>query len=102
MKKLLVLLFASSMLVSCYSVSYYSGDMTKDTPAVKVKNVKNHGFIAGLVQTKSSKIESSKYMEGKKDFKVKHCITFVDGLLECITCGIYTPSTTSYYLPAGK
>src|SRR5574344_2245638 len=73
MKKLLVLFFASSMLVSCYSVSYYSGDMTKDTPAVKVKNVKNHGFIAGLVQTKSSKIESSKYMEGKKDFKVKHC-----------------------------
>lgn len=99
MKKIFVLLCASMMLTSCYSVTYCCGDMKEDTPAVKVNSVQNPGFICGLVQTKKSKLVNNQYTDGMKNYKVKHCITFVDGLLEAITLGIYTPSTTYYYAP---
>lgn len=38
-------------------------------------------------------------MEGIKDYVVETKVTFGDGLVSCITMGIYTPTTTKYYVP---
>lgn len=102
MRKLFVLLCASMMLVSCYSVTYCYGDMKEDSPSVKVNSIHHPGFICGLVGTGKSQIATSKYMDGVKDYKVKHSISFVDGLLECVTFGIYTPTTTTFYAPVNR
>lgn len=85
------------MLSSCYSSSVCMGNMKPETPCVKIATVHNHHFISGLAG--EGKIRAKDYMEGEKDYKVKHQITFLDGLLSSITMGIYTPSTTKFYVP---
>jgi len=43
--------------------------------------------------------EAKKYVGDRSDYVTKSQITFVDGLLRVITLGIYTPSTTNFYVP---
>lgn len=74
--------------------------MKKNTPAVKVNTVHNAHFIGGLIG--SPTVRGKDYVDGAKDYKVKHSITFVDYLLSGITLGIYTPSTTKFYVPINK
>jgi len=71
--------------------------MKKNTPAVKVNTVHNAHFLGGLIG--SPTVKGKNYVDGAKDYKVKHSITFVDYLLSGITLGIYTPSTTKFYVP---
>lgn len=88
---------AMMMLQSCY-VQNVSVGMTADEPAQQVAKVKNHYFIEGLVQLK--KDEAKNHVKNDQKFRMKTKITFWDGILSGITCGIYTPSTTYYYEPA--
>lgn len=88
---------AALLLSSCYSSTVCVGNMKKNTPAVKVNSVHNAHFLYGLVGSKS--VRGKNYVDGMKDYKVKHSITFVDGLLSSLTFGIYTPSTTKFYVP---
>lgn len=85
------------LLSSCYSSTICMGNMKPDTPALKVATVHNHHFINGLAG--EGKVRAKDIMEGEKDYKVKHQVTFVDGLLNSITFGIYSPSTTKFYVP---
>lgn len=85
------------MLQSCYSSSVYYGDITSDMPLKKVETRHNTHFFGGLIG--EGKIRKKYVLEGVKDYKVKHQITFLDGLLSSITAGIYTPSTTKFYIP---
>lgn len=85
------------MLTSCYSSTTCVG-MTPNEPSVEVNRVHNNHFIYGIVGRKT--VEAKKYVKNTNKFKTAHQISFVDGLLECITCGIYTPSTTIFYEPA--
>ena len=86
-------------LSSCYSATTCVGTVKVDDPTVKVNTVKNHHFIYGLVNGGNTKIEDSKYIGNRKNYVVKKSTAFVDGLLEAITFGIYSPTTTTYYLP---
>ena len=88
---------AALMFESCYSSSVYYGDVTNDMPLKKVETRHNAHFFGGLIG--EGKIRKKYVLEGVKDYKVKHQITFTDGLLSYITAGIYTPSTTKFYLP---
>lgn len=85
------------LLSSCYSSTVCVGNIKKNDPAVKVNTVHNAHFIGGLVgsPTKMGK----DYVDGAKDYKVKHSMTFFDCLIGGITCGIYTPTTTKFYVP---
>lgn len=85
------------MLQSCYSGSVYYGDISSDMPLKKVETRHNAHFFGGLIG--EGKIRKKYVLEGVKDYKVKHQITFWDGLLASITGFIYTPSTTKFYLP---
>lgn len=75
------------------------GSLDKNTPMVKVNSVKNHYLIYGLVPISNDKLQDSQYVGKAKNYQVKKQLSFIDGLLNVLTWGIYTPSTTTYYLP---
>ena len=85
------------MLESCYSSSFYVGDMTPETPAVKVNTKHNSHFINGLIG--EGEVNASNYVGGAESYKVKHQLTFLDYIISGVTFGIYTPSTTKFYVP---
>lgn len=84
---------------SCYSTTTCVGTITEDAPSVKVNTVKNHFLIDGLIPISKTNLADSKYIGTRKNYKVKKSLTFVDGLLRVLTLGIYSPSTTTYYIP---
>ncbi len=90
-------LCAVMMLQSCY-VQNVSVGMNADQPKTQVAKVKNHQFIGALIQPKQDRVEN--YVKDTKSYTIKTKQTFWDGFFSGITMGIYTPSTTYYYVPA--
>jgi len=89
------------LMSSCYTAKVAHGSLTTDSPVVKVNSKKNHALIEGLVPLNEGYV-ASKFVGDRKDYITKSQITFVDGLLRFITVGIYTPSTTSFYVPLSE
>lgn len=85
------------LLSSCYTSKISHGNLTVDSPTVKVNSVKNHSLIEGLIPLNKG-YEAKNFVGNKTNYMTKSQITFVDGLLRFITLGIYTPSTTSFYV----
>lgn len=92
-------LFASLSLTSCYNTKVVCGDITRQTPVVKVNSEWNHHLLYGLVPLKNAKMEAKEYVGNKKSYVVKTNQTFINMLVNAITFGLYTPTTTTYYLP---
>lgn len=92
------MLCAVLLMASCYTSNVYVGKMKPNTPAVKVSTKHNSHFIGGLIG--QGNVKGKDYVDGAKDYMVKHQITFLDYVLSGITMGIYTPSTTKFYVPA--
>ncbi len=95
---LLSCLIVALLMSSCYTAKVAHGSLTTDSPVIKVNSKKNHALIEGLVPLNGG-FEAKKYVGERRDYVTKSQITFVDGLLRFITLGIYTPSTTSFYVP---
>ena len=92
-----VLVASSSLLLSsCYCDKLTVGNVSHDESLVHVASERNHHFIGGLV-VKHDKVED--HLPGVKDYVVERKMTFWDGVATCITCGIYSPSTTKFYVP---
>lgn len=85
-------------LTSCYSASVLVGDCNSEEPMTKVYTKHNTHLIDGLVNINTD-LRAQESVGDYSGYKVNHSITFVDGLLQCITFGIYTPSTTKVYVP---
>lgn len=92
-------LLASLSLTSCYNTKVVCGDITRQTPVVKVNSEWNHHLLYGLVPLKNAKMEAKEYVGNKKSYVVKTNQTFINMLVNAITFGLYTPTTTTYYLP---
>lgn len=92
MKKLksLLLLIGIVGLTSCYTYTFDVGNGA--TSGVQTTQ-KNHYLIGGLVPL--SEVDHAKLSKGASDYTVKIEHSFVDGLLNAITFGIYTPTTTT-------
>ncbi len=94
MKKIilnLALVFTFSVLMtSCYTLTYSVGEGTQTGVEVTEKN---HYLIYGLAPIKTS--DPTKMADGAKNYTVTIEHTFVDGLLNAVTGGIYTPTTTT-------
>lgn len=91
MKKLFVLIaIASVLLSSCYTYVVEFGDGPQSY--VETEKGKNHYFLWGLVAGNTS--DPYELADGEENYKatIKH--TFLDGFLNLITFGIYTPTTT--------
>ncbi len=104
MKKLLFIipvLLCTFLFSSCYTSKVAHGGMSFEEPMVKVQSQKNQIILWGLAPLKSDQ-EAKKYVGDKKEYVTKTQHTFIDGLLSFITFGIYTPTTTTYYLPFNR
>lgn len=76
-------------MTSCYTVSYVVGNGPVTGYQVKEKN---HYLIAGLAPIKTA--DPVKMAGEAKDYEVTITHTFVDGLINLLTSGLYTPTTT--------
>ncbi len=99
MKKVIALASLALLMSSCYNAKVCVGNMKSDDPAIKVNSVTNHHLLYGLIPVGKNKIEASKYIGEKQNYAVKNNWTFLNGFLGCITFGIYTPTTTTFYIP---
>ncbi len=77
------------MLSSCYTYEFSVGEGAQ-TGIQKQK--KNHYLIAGLAPVSVS--DPAELAGDAKDYDVKIQHTFVDGLINGLTFGLYTPTTT--------
>jgi len=76
-------------MASCYTLTYTVGDGSKTGEVIKKKN---HYLVYGLAPLKMS--DPTKMAGDAKNYDVTIKHTFVDGLLNVLTSGIYTPTTT--------
>ncbi len=89
-------------LTSCYNVRVAVGDVSPDQPLVKVAKQRNHFFIGGLVPGGNNKLRAEDYIGNKDRYVVRTHTSFVNGLLNAITFGVYNPTTTTFYVPADE
>jgi hypothetical protein len=90
MKKALLFVAIIAFCSSCYTVRYNVGDGPQTGVEVSAKN---HFLIAGLAPVGDQK--SPEELAGTAtDYEVIITHTFIDGLLNALTFGIYTPTTT--------
>ncbi|EOZ98128.1 hypothetical protein A33Q_1490 [Indibacter alkaliphilus LW1] len=82
-----LLLFGTS---SCYTYQFSVGNGAQTGATVTQKN---HYLIYGLAPIGTS--DPKQMANGAADYDVHIQHTFVDGLLNMITFGIYTPTTTT-------
>lgn len=91
-------IFVSLFMSSCYTTKIAHGNLTIDSPVVKIISKKNHSLIEGLVPLGGG-YQAKKYVGERVNYVTKSQRTFVDGLLRVITLGIYTPTTVTFYVP---
>ncbi|WP_233885844.1 Bor family protein [Tenacibaculum piscium] len=87
--KLSVIAVCLMMFTSCYTHQYSVGAGAQKGISVKKKN---HFVIYGLAPVVVS--DPQKMAKGAKDFDVKTSHTFIDGVINMLTFGIYNPTTT--------
>lgn len=86
----LMTICASTLLSSCYSVTYKIGKGSRLGSKVSQKN---HYLIYGLAPIKTS--NSARMAGTVSDYTVNTQHTFVDGLISALTLGIYSTTTTT-------
>ena len=85
----LTLVLCVSLLTSCYTYTLQVGKGAQTGVEVRKKN---HYLIYGLAPVSTS--NPKEMSGGASDYDVTITHTFVDGLINAITFGIYTPTTT--------
>lgn len=93
------LLMCVLFMSSCYTSRVLNGDVKKTDPVVEVNKQRNSIMLWGLLPLNSSVQEAGDHVGEKSNYVSETKWTFVDGLLNVITLGIYSPTTTVYYLP---
>ena len=89
-KLLSIALVSSFVLSSCFTYTTVVGDGAKEKDEVTQWN---HYFLWGLADGTIS--DPAALAGDSKDYKVKTEQTFVNGLVNVLTLGIYAPTTTT-------
>jgi hypothetical protein len=84
-----VFTFLCLSMASCYTLSYTVGNGPQ-TGVMVVE--KNHYVVAGLAPIKVS--DPVRMAGDAKNYQVTVTHTFVDGLINVLSSGLYTPTTT--------
>src|ERR1700744_2503305 len=87
---LVVMLIVASTFTSCYVNTFNIGKGAQSNVSVSKWN---HYLIDGLIPLSTS--NPSEMAGGATDYTVTIQHSFVNGLLDVITFGIYTPTTTT-------
>lgn len=99
MKNILCMAIFALVMTSCYNAKVCMGNVKQNDPVVKVNSVTNHNLLWGLIPLSQNKVEAKNYIGNRENYAVKYNWTFLNGFLGCITCGIYSPTTTTFYVP---
>ena len=86
---------ASLCLSSCYCDKYAVGNISQNEELVHVASVHNFHFIAGAVVNHN---EAKIYVPNVENYVIENKQTFGDLLLSSVTFGIFTPTTTKFYV----
>lgn len=83
---------------SCYTTKVYHGNISVTEPMVKINQEWNHHIIYGLIPL-GAKMKAEDYLGKRENYMVKTNQSFLNLLVNSITFGIYTPTTTTFYIP---
>lgn len=83
-------------LSSCYCDKYVVGNINPDEPLVHVASMHNQHFLGGLVVNHQ---RTKAFVPGVENYVIESKHTFWDVVVTGVTCGIYTPTTTKFYVP---
>ncbi|MEG0162696.1 MAG: Bor family protein, partial [Mucinivorans sp.] len=75
------------------------GDVKPKEPLVEVNKEWNHGLIAGLIPLNNATMDAAEYVNNAPNYVVKTNQSFLNQLVSVVTCFIYTPTQTKYYIP---
>lgn len=95
-KTLAIAAVSCMFLSSCYCDKISVGNVRPGDELVHVSSVRNTHVLGGLI-VNHDKVENQ--MQGINDYVIENKQTIGDLIVGCITFGIYTPSTTKYYVP---
>lgn len=99
MKKLLPAALCLIAMTSCYNTRLIVGNVKPNEPLIKVSSEWNHHFLYGLVPLDNATMKTEEYVDGHPNYVVRTYTSFLNGFVSSLTCGIYTPTQTAYYLP---
>ena len=101
MKKLFLLVVCVIAFTSCsrYNTRIMVGDVNEKTPVVEINKVTNHHLIYGLLPLKDVDVNPQEYVGNRDSYMVKVNRSFLNLFIEYLTCGIYTQTTTTFYVP---
>ncbi len=99
MKKLFLLVVCVIAFTSCYNTRIMVGDVNEKTPVVEINKVTNHHLIFGLLPLKDVNVNPQEYVGNRDSYMVKVNHSFENLLIEYLTFGIYTQTTTTFYVP---
>lgn len=81
---------------SCYCNKITIGSVDQDEELVHVASERNVHFLMGAIVTHE---KAKSYVPDVENYVIATKRTFGDLFAEWITFGIYTPTTTKYYVP---
>ena len=99
MKKLrftVLVTLSLSLFTSCYCDKYVVGHIEHDEPLTHVASAHNSHFFFGALVTHD---KVSKYISDTPNYVIENKQTFGDLVVSGLTLGIYTPTTTKFYVP---
>lgn len=88
------------MLGSCYSTTVSVGDMQPTDPAVEVNTAHNGHFLGGIIN--ATKVEDDVYVGDNKNYLMKTYVSVGDAFISALSGGLFSPTTTKFYLPYGS
>lgn len=97
MKRIITICACATMLCSCYTTRVLVGDVKPNEPMIEVSKKHDAHFLGGLVKT--AKNIAEEHVGEAENFMIRSQYGFGDIMLSAISLGIYTPTTSKYYIP---
>ena len=97
--KLVLGIGALLCLPSCYCNKIAVGNVDPHEKLVHVASERNQHYLGGLFVSHS---KTHPYVPGVENYVIETKHTFWDCVVALVTCSIYTPNTTKYYVPASN
>lgn len=94
-KNFILVAVASALLTSCYCDKIYIGNVKPHDELVHVASSHNGHVLGGAIVTKHN---ASQFVGKTKDYVIANKQTFGDLFVSGLTFGLYTPTTTKYYV----
>lgn len=69
---------------------------------IKVNSHRNDILLYGLIPLNSASKRASEFIGDRENYVIRTNQTFLNGLVSFFTFSIYTPTTTTYYIPLDR